>query len=59
MSKVDNNGRPIRQDVLQGVEIRLQDVVKHLRAGRTVEGYEQVRQLQEFVAYERAKQSTQ
>ena len=46
-------------DTLQALDTRLTDIAKAMRENRTIAAYELVRQLQEFVAYERAKQSAQ
>jgi hypothetical protein len=49
----------ISNDLLQALEIRLNSIGKLMRENKTIAAYEEVRQLQEFVAYERAKHSAQ
>jgi hypothetical protein len=49
----------VQPDILQALETRLTDISKAMRENRTIAAYELIRQLQEFVSYERAKHSAQ
>jgi hypothetical protein len=49
----------VQPDVLQALDTRLSDISKAMRENRTIAAYELIRQLQEFVSYERAKHSAQ
>jgi hypothetical protein len=49
----------ISNDLLLALETRIITITKLMRENKTIAAYEEVRQLQEFVAYERAKQSAQ
>jgi hypothetical protein len=49
----------VSNDTLQALELKLSDVAKTMRENKTILAYEMIRTLQEFVAYERAKHSTQ
>ena len=49
----------VSNDTLQALELKLSEVAKTMRENKTILAYEMIRTLQEFVAYERAKQSTQ
>ena len=49
----------ISNDTLQALDTKLADVAKTMRENKTILAYEMIRTLQEFVAYERAKQSAQ
>ena len=44
---------------LQALDSKLTEIAKTMRENKTILAYEMLRTLQEFVAYERAKQSAQ
>jgi hypothetical protein len=49
----------VSPDLLNAIGGNLESIAKAMRENRTIAAYELVRQLQEFVAYERAKHSAQ
>jgi hypothetical protein len=54
-----NRDTRITNDVLSALDSRLNDISKMMRENKTIAAYELIRQLQEFVSYERAKQTAQ
>jgi hypothetical protein len=49
----------IQPDVLLALESRIADISKTMCENKTILAYEKIRQLGEFIAYERAKHSAQ
>jgi hypothetical protein len=57
---VDNSAQArIQPDVLLALESRIADIAKTMCENKTILAYEKIRQLGEFIAYERAKHSAQ
>jgi hypothetical protein len=54
-----NRDSRIANDVLAALETRVADISKTMCENKTILAYEKIRQLGEFIAYERAKHSAQ